>query len=402
MREDRMTNLDTKGARTALIVGHAAGMIDMVSLPIWVGGLVSSYGYSSAQAGGLVTTFLIGVVIASCGLAPLFHRFSMRWVPGAGFIGAAMSFAALWMASGFGIFLALHLCAGLCIGTALSAVHGTIGRTSNPHRTFAYATIGFGIFSVIFIGVTTQVIAATEPRSLFLIFSGVMAIAAAVNWLLFPHSATVLKAERIPSTKSGRVPRFEPVVWFLIAALLGLNFNQAMNFSFVERIASGHDWPASTINGVLVGVAFISLIPAPLAVFFEKKFHPVYVGMAGVLLQTALSLGMTHALNVPGFASSAIFIPFVMIFSHTFLFGLMSRVEPTGRAVAANPAITMGGGALGPLVGGILVQTMGYHGLSVATALVAAFVVGGLMLVLMRLLPSHTNNTPAIVTHHDQ
>ncbi|MGV1952517.1 MFS transporter [Agrobacterium vitis] len=397
-----MTNLDTKGTRTALIVGHAAGMIDMVSLPIWVGGLVGGYGYSSAQAGGLVTTFLIGVVIASCGLAPLFHRFSMRWVPGAGFSGAALAFAALWMASGFGNFLALHLCAGLCIGTALSAVHGTIGRTSNAHRTFAYATIGFGIFSVIFMGFATQVIAATQPRNLLLIFAGVMAIAAAVNWLLFPHSATMPKAEKKPSPNSGRVPRFEPVVWFLIAALLGMNFNQAMNFSFVERIASDHDWPTSTINGILVGVAFLSLIPAPLAVFFEKKLHPVYVGIVGVLLQAALSLGITHALDVPGFAASAIFIPFVMIFSHTFLFGLMSRVEPTGRAVAANPAITMGGGALGPLVGGILVQTMGYHGLSLATGLVATCVVAGLMLVLMRLLASHTNATPAIVTRHDQ
>ncbi|MVA27748.1 MFS transporter (plasmid) [Agrobacterium vitis] len=396
-----MTNLDRKGTRTALIVGHSAGMIDMVSLPMWVGGLMGGYGYSSAQAGGLVTTFLLGVVVASCGLAPLFHRFSMRWVPGAGFTGAALSFAALWMASGFEIFLALHLCAGLCIGTALSAVHGTIGRTSNPHRTFAYATIGFGIFSVIFIVFATQVIAATQPRNLFLIFAGVMAIAAAVNWLLFPHSAIMPKTEKTPSAKSGRVPRFEPVVWFLIAALLGMNFNQAMNFSFVERIANGHGWPASTINGILVGVALLSLIPAPLAVLFEKKFHPVYVGVAGVLLQTALSLGMTHALSIPGFAASAIFIPFVMIFSHTFLFGLLSRVEPTGRAVAANPAITMGGGALGPLVGGILVQTMGYQGISVATALVAACVVGGLMLVLMRLLPSHTNDPLAVVTRHD-
>jgi predicted MFS family arabinose efflux permease len=382
-----MSGLNAGGVRTALIVGHAVGMIDMVSLPLWVGGLVEGSGYAPAEAGGLVTAFLLGVVTASCFLAPLFHRHSMRWVPGIGFAAASLSFATIWMTSGFATFLLLHVCAGLSVGVALSAVHGTMGRTSNPHRTFAFATTGFGVFSVLFMGASVQIIASTEPRSLFLIFAGVMAVAALVNLLLFPHSEPPVVRKHVRAERSHAF-RFQPVVWLLIAGLLGLNFNQSMNFSFVERIADDRGWAGATISYILVGVAFISLVPAPLALFFEKKLNPLHVGMIGALSQALLSVGLTTALNVSGFAVSSFFIPFVMIFSHTFLFGLMSRVEPTGRAVAANPAITMGGGALGPLVGGLMVQTMGYGGVSIATAVISTAVITFLLFAALRLLPA--------------
>lgn len=383
-----MKSPDSRSARLALMVGHAAGMIDMVSLPLWVGGLVESYKYSPAQAGGLVTSFLIGVVAASCLLAPLFHRYSMRWVPAVGFAMASLCFMLVWFASGFLTFLVLHILAGLSVGCALSAIHGTIGRTANPHRTFALATTGFGVFSVIFMGASIQIIAATEPRSLFPIFSGVMAVAALVNLVLFPQSkSAVSPSERAPAEVPSTAG-FTAVVWFLILGLLGMNFNQAMNFSFIERIASDRGWAGSAINTILLCVAFFSLLPAPIAVLMEKKLNPVHVGMAGVMMQAILSAILAFSLSLMGFGAAALFVPFVMIFSHTFLFGLISRVDPSGRAVAANPAITMGGGALGPLAGGLMVQNMGYPGLSITTVIIAIAVVCCLVLAATRLVPA--------------
>jgi hypothetical protein len=49
-----------------------------------------------------------------------------------------------------------------------------------------------------------------------------------------------------------------------------------------------------------------------------------------------------------------------MIFTHTFAFGLLSRLEGTGRALAATPAMLMVGSAVGPLLGGTLVKFFGY------------------------------------------
>jgi predicted MFS family arabinose efflux permease len=87
------------------------------------------------------------------------------------------------------------------------------------------------------------------------------------------------------------------------------------------------------------------------------------VAVAGAILHGALGFVI---MGVPGFAAYIIplvFFPFVMVFTHTFVFGYLAAIEPTGRAVAATPAMIMTGSATAPLLGGILVQSVGYNAL---------------------------------------
>ena len=60
-----------------------------------------------------------------------------------------------------------------------------------------------------------------------------------------------------------------------------------------------------------------------------------------------------------------------VVFIHTFLFGLLARLDPSGRAVAATPAMLMIGSATGPLLGGTLVKLSGYPVLGLVGASVA-------------------------------
>jgi predicted MFS family arabinose efflux permease len=71
---------------------------------------------------------------------------------------------------------------------------------------------------------------------------------------------------------------------------------------------------------------------------------------------------------VPYALAASVFVA-VMIFTHTFAFGLLARIDTSGRALAATPAMLMIGAAIGPVLGGTLVQTFGYSSLGV-TALI--------------------------------
>ena len=62
-----------------------------------------------------------------------------------------------------------------------------------------------------------------------------------------------------------------------------------------------------------------------------------------------------------------------MLFTHTFIFGHLARIEPTGRAVAATPAMIMSGSTIGPLLGGVLVQALGYPALGVVALIFDLF-----------------------------
>ena len=94
--------------------------------------------------------------------------------------------------------------------------------------------------------------------------------------------------------------------------------------------------------------------------------------MAGPVVQALVALAIAFSSSFLGFAIPTAFFAAVMIFTHTFGFGLLSKLDPTSRALAATPAMLMIGAAIGPILGGTLVQAFGYGALGVAAVVIAA------------------------------
>lgn len=349
----------------ALVVAHCAGMIDLVALPVWVGALVERFGFAPQEAGALATLFLVGAVIASLVLAPRFNNLNQRIVATAGFAVAAGAF---FLASGQTAFMplaGLHLVAGLSVGAALSMVHGTIGRSGNPHRLFAVAGIALGLFAVIFLGAVPQALIAAGGPALFQVFAGVMAVAAIACAILFANPG--------PASEETSGAPFSRSVWFIIFGVSLMTFNQAMVFSFVEVIGKTNGFAPEAVLGVLIALGIINFIfPAPLAAVLEKRLPAFGVVQAGPAVQAVLALIVTMTSAFPVWAPAAAVFVAVQIFTHTFAFGLLARLDASGRAVAATPAMLMIGAALGPIVGGALGQNLGFGALGIAAVVVSA------------------------------
>lgn len=364
-----MSAIDTPRGRAVLIVCHCAGMVDMVALPVWVGNLVQRYGFNPQQAGGLVTLFLIGVVVASAALAPKFDRLPRRWMPLLGYGIAALGLLFASSAHTLGALAILHIIAGLGVGCGLSFTHGTIGRSLNPHRTFAYAQAALGLFALGFLGVVPRVIAANGGPVMFLIFMGVMAVAALCAAVGFPVGDSTAFTEAKAQHTGGRIPR---ATWFAIAGVLLLTLNQAMTFSFLERIGIDRHFGVDNVNLVLLATGIVGLFPAFIAALLQRRLNARSVALAAPWAQTALALTITNALTFVPYALAGAFYSFVTLFAHTFLFGLIARLDRSGRAVASTPAMVMSGSAIGPFLGGTLVVMMGYRTIGIGIAVIAA------------------------------
>jgi predicted MFS family arabinose efflux permease len=354
------------GGRATLMVAHCAGMVDLVALPVWVGVLISGLGLDPQQAGGLATLFLIGAVSASAVVAPRAHRLPARPVVAAGFAVAASAFGAIGLVDNFTLMALLHLAAGLAAGTALSLTHAAIGRSSNPHRLFATVGFALGVFAVLFMGGVPKLVAAVGAPALFWSFAGIMAFAACAAAIGFPatrpHAAATHGAR-------GKLPR---TVWRAAAGVSCMALIQAMMFAFVERIGADRGYGTAAVAGVLIALAFVNLVPAPLAAFLQQRINPRRVLVGGPILQAVLALLMTQSQDFVPYAAGAMFFAAVMIFTHTFAFGLLAALDPSGRAVAATPAMVMAGAAVGPILGGTLVKMAGYSSLGFAAVLIAA------------------------------
>ena len=363
-----MIRTDSMRGRVALMVAHCAGMVDLVALPLWVGTLISRFRFDPQQAGLLATLFLAGAVLASVLTAPRFHRLSGRLVATLGFAASAAAFALAAGSTAFGTLALLHGLSGMATGAALSITHGTIARSARPHRLFAMAGAALGVFAVIFYAVVPQALSSAGGAALFATFAIVMGVAALAALFAFPSPEAMPHAERAAA-------RLTKPVWCGIAGIACMALVQAMTFSFLERVGSDHGFSAAAVGGVLVALALVNLLPAPLAALLERRWRARSVLLASPVLQALLTAVIMNATAFAAYAAAASVFAAVMIFAHTFAFGLLAWLEPSGRALAATPAMMMTGAAIGPVLGGTIVKAAGYGSLALAAAVLAAIAV---------------------------
>lgn len=367
-----MITTDSRRGRIALMVAHCAGMVDLVALPVWVGTLIGHYGVDPQQAGALATLFLAAAVVASVVLAPRFGRLPRRAVVAGGFGVACLAFVGASLRQDFAAMALLHGLAGLAAGSALSVTHGTIARGANPHRLFACVGIALGVFAVAFFAIVPPLIAASGGATLFRAFGVVMGSAALVALLAFPRADGAVAPAPAPAGGDAPMPR---AVWFGIAGIGGMGLVQAMTFAFLERVGTDRGFGLAAVTAVLVALSFVNLFPAALAALLEKRWPARAVMLAGPVLQAVLVAAIMQSGMFLPYALAASVFAAVMIFTHTFAFGLLARLEPSGRALAATPAMMMTGAAIGPVLGGTLVKAFGYGSLALAAAAVAAVAV---------------------------
>ncbi|WP_321969038.1 MFS transporter [Paraburkholderia tropica] len=360
-----------RGSNGALVVAHVAGMIDLVALPVWVNTLIEHFQFDAQRAGALATAYLAFAVICSACIAPLFTRLPGRTTATAGFALAACGFGVAAHATTFAGMLGAHAVAGIGVGCGLSVAHGAIGRAANPHRLFALSHLALAIFGVAYFAAVPPLVAAHGGAMLFTVFVGlstVAAIALALAWPAREQGADA--APRAAQHRAGQGTRLERGCWSAIIGIVFMAINQAMVFSFVQRIGLARGFGDAHVNAVLVSVGLVNLLPPVLAALLQRRLDARNVALAGPVAQAILAWIISNTTSFAPYALATSLWVFAMIFTHTFLFGLLAKLDTTGRAVAYTPAMLMAGSAVGPLLGGVLIVHSGFGAIGVAAALI--------------------------------
>lgn len=365
-----MVRIESKRGMFALMMAHCAGMVDLVALPIWVGTLIAHYHFDPQQAGGLATLFLIGAAGASIFFAPRFNRVHVKLAAVLGFALAALSFVISGLNASFPVLAGLHFVGGLAAGTALSVTHGTMGHAINPHRVFGIAGLAIGIFGVIFLGGTPGIIQQFGGQSMFFVMAGVMLLAALACLFFFPKPTRAVAFDNYEQIKN--LPPLGRPVWFCMIGVALLAMTQAMTLSFYERIGLDRGFSRDMVTLALVIYGIVTIFPAPLAALLQNKVSVTTIIMFGPIFQAIFSLLVTHTHEYVIFALAGPMMAFTILFIHTFAFGLLARLDPTGRAVAGTPAMLMVGAAVAPFISGTLVQFINFEAIGYACCVVVA------------------------------
>lgn len=365
-----MVRIESKRGMFALMMAHCAGMVDLVALPVWVGTLIAQFHFDSQQAGGLATLFLIGAAGASIFFAPRFNRISVKLAAILGFACAGLAFTLSANNNSFPVLAILHLFGGIAAGTALSVTHGTMGHGLNPHRIFGIAGLAIGIFGVIFLGSTPSIIAKFGGHSMFYVLAAVMLLAMLSCLFFFPKPTRTVAFDDYKHIKN--LPPLGRPVWFCMIGVALLAMTQAMTLSFYERIGLERGFSRDMVTMALVIYGVVTIFPAPLAALLEKRVSITAIIAFGPIFQGIFSLLTTQTHQYVVFAIAGPMMAFTILFIHTFAFGLLARLDPTGRAVAGTPAMLMVGAAVAPFISGTLVKFISFEAIGYACCIVVA------------------------------
>lgn len=355
-----MTKIDSKRALITLMIAHCAGMLDLVALPIWVTTLITHYHFDPQQAGGLATLFLIGAAGASIYVAPKFNRLPIKFTVVVGFGVASLALLFSGLNYSFYILAILHFIGGISAGTALSITHGTIGHTKNPHRVFGLAGLAIGIFGVILLGSTPHLIEKFGGSSMFFVLASVLFLATLASFFFFPK----VNQPITQTDQTKKLPPLGKAVWFCMMGVALLALTQAMTVSFYARIGLERGFGQELVTLALIIYGILTIFPAPLAALLQNKLSVTAVLIIGPIFQGIFSLVATHTHDFVTFAIAGPMMAFTILFIHTFAFGLLARLDLTGRAVAATPAMLMVGAAIGPFIAGTLVKFVSFESIA--------------------------------------
>jgi predicted MFS family arabinose efflux permease len=335
-------------------------------MPIWVGVLIQSRHMSPTQAGLLITAYMTGVFLTSVALAPRFNRLQPRLIAVCGFIVGALAFLGIVQVDGFSALLPVHFIAGVGAGSALSMVHGTVSRSLRPHRLFAICNFGVAIFSIAFFATVPDAV-QHSPDVVFYVLSGLLALGAVAAAVAFPTPPTGAAAGAQGHAAGATVP-FRLAVILAFAGVALLSTGQAAIYAFLERIGAWRDFAASDVATMLVISGFLNLFAPIVAALLENMVPRLTAICLALLIHAGIAVTVSNAPVFLPYAVAGSFLVFMTIFGHTFMFGTIAKLDPSGRAASSTPAMLTLGAAVGPALGGAVVQYGGFYAVGFLSA----------------------------------
>lgn len=353
-----------------------AGFFYINIMSALVDGLVTSWHFDNAQAGTVASANIYG---ASAGalIATLLVR-HVRWRPtlalllGLVFVLDLVS-TLVQTPMPLTVLRAVH---GLIAGMAVGVSYSVMARTRSPDRAFGMLLlVQFGLAGLGLM-VLPPLVPAHGARLIFFVLAAFSALAILLLPLLprFEPTQAVADTARVHLSPAAR----RTAAGVLLAMFLFQGGNMALSAFIIgigERFGLARDFISQTIGwatwiGMLGSVAII-VIGTP-----RRRMRLLLAAFAVILIGTAAfyrsDLGSVFFIANAG---TAIVWSFVI----PLLFGMLSKLDPSGRLATLAGFVSKMGLASGPLLAGWVLRGGSDHGLiTVAIAILALSAVAAL------------------------
>jgi predicted MFS family arabinose efflux permease len=368
--------LDHSLSQTTLISAiYPVGPAAIIVMPMIVGGLIDSYGFSEQQAGAVASAEGVGLVLGLL-MAALWIR-TVRWRSSlfVGLAGYALLNFGSSMAEGHTQIMALRFLSGYIGGCVFAIVVAALGDNREPDRAFGIGQAVQGLLMGLLFMLAPLLMSIFGVNGVFYMMAA-LALLAILFLPRFPQSGVIQIA--VTDGNGGSETPFKVMALLYLSLFGGFVYYLAVFgfWGFIERIGMQAGLEPDAI-GLGLGVSQLAaimgaLIAAGAAQRFGR-FVPLLVALLGQLCVLWLLIGQFSSL---AFYAGACAYQGLYVMATSYQLGVVATLDNKGKFIVIMTALQGLGAALGPSIAASLVSDGDYSALNWAAAGALVFSLG--------------------------
>ena len=345
---------------SAFASSYGIGLLALLGLPFMIGATIDDLGLSESQAGLLGSLEFLAIMVASLAAAPFMNRAPRRSLA---YIGVLLAIAGnvlcVYQPQVSYEWLSLYrVIAGLGCGITLAVGNATVSNAANPEKMAAQMSVLFVALMAVTMLVFSWAMGAWGYRGMYGALAVCMLLLSPLLMMLPQYPVEQSESEEHPHAHKGLISFAS---FFMLSAMFLFALRDMSGWAFVERIGLDVGYSGNEIGGLLSIQAVLGISGPLIASIVGSRFGlklPLVIGIvaSGAVYFVMLLLPS----SVAAYTVSAMFIGATYFFTLSYLTALAAELDTKGRIVAASGGFLSAGVALGPLLGGYLVEHFGY------------------------------------------
>jgi hypothetical protein len=356
----------------ALIGAGVASTLVLLTLPVFVGGIVAEAGWGDLERGLIAAADMAGSAIASLAVLGRMARFGWRRATRTGLLVAVAGNLACLLAGSFAALIALRLLCGLGCGVVLSIAFTGLCHARDPARHFGFYVLAQLALQALLLALLPAVIGVAGMPGVYLLFAACLAAAGMLTGHLpdgLPAAAVASATESFTAAAApgnhARLALAGQAAYFLAMAAL---------WTYYEGIGTASAIGMERIGDALAASAVAGLGGAAAAILLDARTPPLPSLATGTALSIAAAMLLVGGTDMLRFAVSACLFNFAWNFTFPYQMGILARFDRTGSVAVTSLLVQLAGLALGPALAAVLLARASYDTMLVACA--AAFALG--------------------------
>ena len=348
----------------ALICAGVVATIVLVTMPVFVAGIVSSIGLGDKAVGWLASADMAGGAIACILVLPIIAGLKWHRVARIAIVCAVAGNLLSVLADSLATMMLIRVLTGFANGLLLAMVFVGLCHSCHPDRYFGIYVFAQLTLQVVLLAIFPGLISSFGMTGIFLFLAG----ASAMSMLLvsrFPetirHRSTEVPLTTAITGKRITLPGGWAVVALLAQALYFLA--PAAIWGYLEPIGGAFALDIGQVGHALSVASIAGIAGAAAVVVLGTRFDRLRSMGVGVLISLGGVPIWLYGTGFGWYLVAAILFSFAWNFTFPYQMGVLARFDQSGDVALTSLIVQLGGLAFGPMLASFLVTADGYNGI---------------------------------------